>query len=485
MSSGYGAGSGKIQVLGNVSHNKFWAKFMANLRPNQSRRPVCTSVRTTKITNSSPLTRSNHIPCSRAELLARICASQRLSATDQAHFKEFGELLSALINFQSHQHFESMKNDLRQVDGHEHDGNTVLDEENHHALVQRLIANLSEVLARANYQQINAGEISDALNKTSLIPVRTAVEFNDFEEVRFYYLNKAPATLKIKKFLREKEITVDTYDRMVVMLSTASHLEEDKSRNATSQVDRLLPNSVYLNLYKNIPQGDLELLFPNIQISMTMKDKLMLVIPALGAAVPMALKILPSLGLLVGLIALTVFGFELGGSFKVDAENQKATYALFTAILSIGLALGGFAAQQYVKYKSKRLSFLKKVADTLFFKTLDVGKGVISSVVDAAEEEQCKEILLTYFLLFSAREPISETDLDRAAEAWLANEFEGQVDFKVAKALEEITAITSAAEQGTLITRLDDNTFKVCDLISAKQQLDQIWDDAFPYSGRR
>ena len=215
---------------------------------------------------------------------------------------------------------------------------------------------------------------------------------------------------------------------------------------------------------------------------MTLKDKLMLLIPAVGAAVPLALKILPSLGLLIGVIALTVFGFELGGTFKVDPENQKATYALFTAVLSIGLALGGFAGQQYVKYKSKRLSFLKKVADTLFFKTLDVGKGVISNIVDAAEEEQSKEILLPYFFLFTAQEPINEQALDKAAEAWLANEFDGYVDFKVGKALEELAELTADNEDCALLTVSPEQTFAVCDLSTAKQRLDKIWDDAFPYA---
>lgn len=86
----------------------------------------------------------------------------------------------------------------------------------------------------------------------------------------------------------------------------------------------------------------------------------MLAILALGAAVPLALKILPSVGLLVGAIALVVFGMELGGDFSNEDTEQKAVYALLTALLSITLALGGFAARQFLKYKSRRLEFPKK-----------------------------------------------------------------------------------------------------------------------------
>jgi len=417
--------------------------------------------------------------------LGRICLSNRLNEIDQQQFRAFGELLTALIHFQSHQQYERMKSDLLAVDGHE----------------QSVSEDSQDVRLSGSPRPESLGGDSNGSNSNGprtnvsvlelhrqrvarLMADFAAVNFADYDEYAFYYRNKTPRKINLKKFLREKEISFENYDRMVVLLKTAATVETQTSGTATSQVDELEPEKIYLNLYKNIPHGDLELLFPNIKISMTLKDKLMLVIPAMGAAIPMALKILPSLGLLIGIIALTVFGFELGGTFKVDPESQKATYALLTAALSIGLALGGFATQQYVKYKSKRLGFLKKVADTLFFKTLDVGKGVISSLVDAAEEEQCKETLLTYFLLFTAQSPISEQALDRAAEAWLANEFDEQVDFKVAKALEEITNLTKAAKDASLITQNTEGLYQVCGLVDAQRQLDQIWDDAFPYAGR-
>ena len=65
------------------------------------------------------LNRKNHIPCSRTELLERICTSHRLETTDQVQFREFGDILTALVHFQAHRRYERMKNDLALVDGHE------------------------------------------------------------------------------------------------------------------------------------------------------------------------------------------------------------------------------------------------------------------------------------------------------------------------------------------------------------------------------
>ncbi len=144
----------------------------------------------------------------------------------------------------------------------------------------------------------------------------------------------------------------------------------------------------------------------------------MLAILALGAAVPLALKILPSVGLLVGAIALVVFGMELGGDFSNEDTEQKAVYALLTALLSITLALGGFAARQFLKYKSRRLEFPKKVADVLFFKTLDVGRGVLSALVDSAEEEECKEMILVYYVLLVEHKPMDVAWRNRVKDGW-------------------------------------------------------------------
>ena len=209
----------------------------------------------------------------------------------------------------------------------------------------------------------------------------------------------------------------------------------------------------------------------------------MLAILALGAAVPLALKILPSVGLLVGAIALVVFGIELGGDFSNEDTDQKAVYALLTALLSIALALGGFAARQFLKYKSRRLEFLKKVADVLFFKTLDVGRGVLSALVDSAEEEECKEMILVYYVLPVEHKPMDEAGVAQSCESWLAKHYNATVNFDTAQALKNLAAIRSGDQDTdiSIVSQTDNGTYTAVDIDVAKRRIDQVWDNAFRF----
>ena len=122
---------------------------------------------------------------------------------------------------------------------------------------------------------------------------------------------------------------------------------------------KFTPGKMYVYFYRNVPVFDLELLFPNIQISMTLKDRLKLIIPALGAAIPVILKALPKLALLVGAISFLVFGSTRILGIEVREEQVRDFMPVLTALLSLIVVLGSYAFKQYSKYKSKQIEFRK------------------------------------------------------------------------------------------------------------------------------
>jgi hypothetical protein len=168
---------------------------------------------------------------------------------------------------------------------------------------------------------------------------------------------------------------------------------------------------------------------------------------------------------------------------RSSIQTKKPVYALLTALLSISLALGGFAASQYWKYKSRRLEFLKKVADVLFFKSLDVGKGVLNALIDSAEEEECKEMMLAFHVLLVNQGPMSKQVVDDAAELWLQQAFGANVDFDVAKALENLAAIRGSDDTGdaSIVTRGYGEVYSAVTIEQAKTRIDAISDNAFRY----
>jgi hypothetical protein len=224
---------------------------------------------------------------------------------------------------------------------------------------------------------------------------------------------------------------------------------------------------------------------------MNWKDRILLVVPALGAAIPLVLKVLPSLGLLVAAILLVTMGPELTERFGFKSDASTNIYPLLVAVLSIGAALGGFAARQYTKYKSKRLQFLKKVTDTLFFKNLVTNQGVLYSLTDAAEEELCKEAILVFYHLLTAAGPLDRMQLDNRIENWMQERFGTRIDFDIDKTLRGLTAIKADLPTGdgiqerALLTVQDDGKLQVLPIEEAKQLIDYIWDHAFQYANAK
>lgn len=411
-----------------------------------------------------------YISCSRSSLI-ELCTKE-LKSNNKNHqvFFEVCQILLAYMHHAEQKTLENLKSTYSSLDpDNEHPEKT----ENNPIEV---VENICSALKKANYSELSKESIYESLNGSSLIPVQTSVNFNDYEQYRFFYRDQSKKSLTLKSWFSKKSIEFLNYGRMVVLLKTNSNMEIDKN-----QTEVFKPNRLYLYLYKNIPHDDLEMLFPNLKVSMTLKDRLFLIVPALGAAIPLLLKVLPSLALLIGAIMFFSFGSDLGTGLHFDENSNASLYALLTAVLSVGLALGGFAAQQYVKYKSKRLSFLKQVADTLFFKCLDTGSGVIHKVVDEAEEELCKEMILVIYFLNLNQQGLTEQELDAKIEEWITEQLAVVINFNVAKALESLQSLAPSNNEA-LIYKTDSGVYKIHSLEECKTIMDKIWDNIFQYN---
>ena len=116
---------------------------------------------------------------------------------------------------------------------------------------------------------------------------------------------------------------------------------------------------------------------------------------------------------------------------------------------------------------------MKALADNLYFKNLDNNAGVFYHLIDTAEEEEFKEAVLAYYFLLTAGKPLTKNALDQRIENWLADRWECHIDFEIGDAIQKLQRLK-------LITG-DDDYLRCVPLISAKQQLDAIWDNFFTY----
>lgn len=435
--------------------------------------------------------REAFIPYRRADLIELCVEDGQLAGADVPKFRNFCEILAAYYHFNLHQKLELLKDNYAPFNP---DADTKFRNElttDKKAKMQaQLVSVFENILNQANYLMLDKKLLQLALQEKSLIELKTQIDFEDFDQIVCYYRGDRKQKILVKKLLKNVEKTIEVFERVVLLLKFKdySYFESKKI-----QVEKLnfKPGKIYIYFYKNIPKYDLEFLFPNIKLSMTWKDRLLFGIPAVGAGIPLILKVIPQLFLIVGVI-LFVF-FPHSGLVKFISEDQvRNIMPILVALLSLIVGLGGFAFRQYNNYKNKKIKFQKDITDTLFFRNLANNASVFGSLIDDAEEEECKEIILLYYHLITSKTPLNPEQLDDRIEAWMEEKFGTKIDFDINGPLRNLEAIRGKivkegeAEASTpeipLLTYDNQGFCQVPSLDDAKTIVDYVWDNAFLYA---
>ena len=441
--------------------------------------------------------REAYIPYRRTDIIELCLKDGQLDAADAETFKDFCQILSAFYHFRFHKTLEIIKDNYVVFNP-----NADVQPVNEPSLDQydemeaKVVDAFKHILERANYIPLPESIVQHALGEKSLINLRTKVDFNDFSQVLYYYRGDTDKTIKVKKyFFWQEEKKIDIFERIVLLIKFkgARYFRGKKSKNAKSEELKFTPGKMYVYFYKNIPKHDVDLLFPNIETSMTWKDRLLFGIPAIGAAIPLILKALPNILLLIAAILLVFNAPSLVNSLNVEQDKLRNVMPILVATLSLAMALGGFAFKQYSNYKSKKIKFQKDITDTLFFKNLANNASVFQMLIDIAEEEECKEIILVYYHLLTSTKPLNPEQLDSRIETWMEEKLGTKINFDIHGPLDNLQDIrgklsknikeAADAPEVPLLSYDDQGYCHVLPLEDAKVVLDWVWDNAFQYNG--
>jgi hypothetical protein len=419
--------------------------------------------------------REAFIPYRKADVIELCVEDGKLGAADAKKFREFCEIVSSYYHFDFLKTIESLKDNFAHINP---DADTkariVPTPQQCKEREMQLLEKFEEVLQRANYKRLTQEEWEQATSQESLITLKMQVDFDDFERWVCYHRGDGKNTVQIKKLFGKKELTMDTYERVVLLIQFKDEAYF-KAKKRKLETLGFQPGKMYIYMYKKIPKADMEVLFPNVKISMNLKDRLMLIVPACAAGFLTLFKILGSLLIIAAIVLYAV------GITKDEIKTDMPT--LIAALTGLGI-LGGFVFKQYVGYKNKRMKFLKDITDTLFFRCLDFNGGVFNTVIDTAEEEECKEVILAYYHLLTSKEALNEEQLDNKIEHWLEQKFNTKVDFAVAKALgklEHLKGKVDGAEQA-VVSRDAKGVCKALAIDDAKTVIDYIWDNFYSYN---
>ncbi len=449
--------------------------------------------------------RDRFIPFSRRDLIQHCLEDGRLTEADQEKFKAFCEILTAYYHFLFHKKSEQLKEAFAPFNP---DADVEIEESTQEERDRKEVEVLEifeELANRANFYPISEEKVREAFEKETMIKLRTRVDFDEFDRFACYYRGDVDEETTVKKWgLFKRKVRVDVLQRVLILIKFQ---DEEFFRNRFQQKKpkgkfdpdelQFQPGKYYLYLYKNIPKYDLELVFPNVKLSMTWKDRLLFFVPALGAAIPVLLKALPQLLLLVFVIAILVMEeSKVREMLNIGEQDVTDHLKVLTAVMAVGVALGGIAFKQWSNFKNKKIQFQKLVTETLFFRNLASGSSAFHRLIDSVEEEVCKEIILVFYHLLANNERrFTVAELDSEIESWMQQKFDRVVDFDVeaaVKNLAEIRGPIPVDEHAVVSTGPTRNASLLhldgagrCHLLSLTQSsflLDHLWDRFFAHA---
>ena len=408
--------------------------------------------------------RERFIPYRRADIVDMCLSNREVLIDNEKEFSNFCEILTCLFHFELHKELEQLKNCYAPFNP---DRDTRLIESKHNNvndLKTELEKNLKVVLEQANFEVVSEADLQDALHAESLFKVKLQVDFNDFEEVLFFRRGLSNKTEIISQWfgMRKQQLELQVYDRVLIYVRF-------KHKEYFDDLDRkelyFEPGSTVIKLFRNVPKNDMEMLFPNTEVRMKPIDKLLIGVPtAVGGIFMLVTKLGATL-----LLVFSVLAFWLGLHNKPATLDQPTLIALL-----VGLGgLGGFLWRQFSKYKNRKIQFMKQLAENLYFKNLDNNAGVFHHLIDAAEEEECKETILAYYHLLASNIPLSSYELDNIIEQWFYDSYQCALDFEMHDALQKLLRLKLIDEvEGKYIAK---------QLPEANKQLDRLWDGYFNY----
>lgn len=321
---------------------------------------------------------------------------------------------------------------------------------------KRLVTELHQLLARANYREISQEELREAFDSQALSAVQIDVDLAAFASLHIFARGKSRRAEEIRLLfgLRRRRVEFDVLERVFVFSSMGVGARRPVSApgsrasargqaggGAASHAEPLdgaaQASLLNLKLFRSIPVPDLEMLLPNCKVKMRRIDQAAVFVPAVVSVALAASKVIFSITAIIGLIQ-----FWMGLSKESPVVSGGWGLVAAGSFTLLGITMGA-----WTKYQKRRLEYANSHSQTLYFQTLDSEAGAFLRVLDEAFEEEAKEAALAYAFL-AARGPANERELDERIESWLRQRIGVEVDFEVDDALAKLERLGVATRSG-------------------------------------
>ncbi|MCI0360395.1 MAG: DUF3754 domain-containing protein, partial [Planctomycetaceae bacterium] len=366
---------------------------------------------------------------------------------DREQFRQFCQLIEATIHHEYHSRLAELKTAYAPFDP-DSDAATQyeLTDDDRSARCRRLFDRFSALLARANYRRLTREQLEEALRTPSDDGLSLHLDLAIFERLEIYSRGdcRMPRVSRSWRNLWQgAEKLVPTYRRLAIIF---------RLRQKSPHTDPLDTRAVVLKLFKNIPQQDVETLLPGANIRIGLIEQAKIVLPTISG------------------VGLTIFKLLKGAA----AVAFASLYGLI-AFLALISGTIGYGVRSFYGYLRTREKYQLSLTRSLYFQNLDNNAGVLYHLVNEAEEQEFREVVLAFWLLWRGRMQNSrDAELDQAAEKWLQDCCGLAVDFEVSDALAKLQRLGLAWQS-------PQGRWRAVAIEQALEALDRAWDQQFAF----
>jgi len=392
-----------------------------------------------------PARRERFIPLRKSDLIDGLVAAGHLDDAEQLRFRQFARQLGALFHYRYFEQLDLLREAYFHFDP-EVDPRAGGVQQDLEAAYRRLSEEVARVLTEANFIEITHDEIISAFAEHALVRVKLKAPIEEYRDVRMFRRGSHRETIDIPVWrgLRKRSHEIEVFDDVVMMVATRPGGDTPaKVRRTLWGVRRIRSKirggAVLFKYFRNVARADLEALFPNVQVVMSLYDQLMLGVPAIFGGIPILIKLASTL-----VILFLVAGFYLGVTGTIGDNDLEQALAALSGLF----ALGAFMLRQWGNFHRQSLIHQKQLTDNIYYRNINNNSGIFSYLIGEAEEQEWKEALLAYYGLLTATEPLTRESLEARMEELLSQRFGVEAEFGIDEALARLKDLDLLGETG-------------------------------------
>jgi hypothetical protein len=131
--------------------------------------------------------------------------------------------------------------------------------------------------------------------------------------------------------------------------------------------------------------------------------------------------------------------------------------------------IAGYGYKTWYSFQVAKQTYSLQLTQSLYYQNLDNNGGVVFRLLDEAEEQEIREVLMAYFYLwrYAGDRGWTEKELDDYIEMDLERRLKLEVDFEIDDAIRKL--------QAAGIVETTDGRYRAIPIDQAQSKLDHMW----------